>query len=88
MIDKIYDEMRQSLRRVVGKYMNMIKIGMMDKDNSSTGSSSSSTIFYPMYIFLAEARLVDDLVKYNRIMGMVLNEMTDNMKNHNSGIEK
>lgn len=56
IIEKIYQEMKQALRKVVIKYLDNIKFDFKDDDGTTN---------YPAYLFLAQAKIADDLINFN-----------------------
>jgi hypothetical protein len=73
VVDRIYDDMRKPLGRVVEKYMNV----------AETKDKNSETLFYPLYVTLAVARLADHLTDYNRTVAMLINNLLEQVENHN-----
>lgn len=57
IIEKIYQEMKQALRNVVIKYLDNVKFDFNKDDDGTTN--------YPAYLFLAQAKIADDLISFN-----------------------
>lgn len=78
IVEKIYDEMRKPLGHVVEKYMNVAEA--KDKD--------SETLFYPLYVTMAVARLADHLTDYNRTVEMLMNNLFRNIEKIEKDLDK